>query len=141
MWNIIHISGVIYVEFLGWPTNGNVPPPPKLKTCCRKMRLFPKALFLASTFPKVSKNSIFLLNFYQKFSKFSQNFQTICVVCANAPNGNMDCLILLKRFENNGSFAIFLWNFLKIFSKFPNNLFFRPNARKINKGILNFCSK
>ena len=33
------------------------------------MVLFPKALFLATTFPKVGKNSIFLLNFYQKFSK------------------------------------------------------------------------
>ena len=42
-------------------------PPPKLKKCCRKMMLFPKALFLATTFSKVDKNSIFLLNFYQNF--------------------------------------------------------------------------
>ena len=42
------------------------------------MMLFPKAPFLATTFPKIGKNSIFLLNFYQKFSKISQNFPTIC---------------------------------------------------------------
>ena len=70
-------------------------PPPKLKNCCRKMMLFPKALFLATTFPKTDKNSIFLMNFYQKISKFSQNFPTICI--------------------------------------------FRPNARKITAGFLNFC--
>ena len=48
------------------------------------MVLFPKALFLATTFAKVAKNSIFILNFYQKFSKFSQHFQTICVSRPNA---------------------------------------------------------
>ena len=51
------------------------PLPPKSKKCCRQMVLFPKALFLATTFPKRAKNSIFLLNFYQKFSKFSKNAQ------------------------------------------------------------------
>ena len=58
------------------------------------MILFPKALFLATTFPKIDKNSIFLMNFYQKISTFSQIFPTICI--------------------------------------------FRPNARKINAGFLNF---
>ena len=43
------------------------------------MMLFPKALFLATNFPKIAKNSIFLLNFDQKFAKCSQNFPTICV--------------------------------------------------------------
>ena len=54
----------------------NVPPPPEIgKNCCRKMMLFPMALFLAAKFPKLAKNSIFLLNFYQKFS---QNFPKNC---------------------------------------------------------------
>ena len=44
--------------------------PPKLKNYCRKMVLFPKALFLASHFPNVAKNSICLLNFYQECSRF-----------------------------------------------------------------------
>ena len=42
------------------------------------MMVFPKALFLATTFPKIDKNSIFLMNLYQKISKFSQNFPTMC---------------------------------------------------------------
>ena len=36
--------------------------------------LFPKALFLAATFQKLIKNSIFLLNFYQNFLKIFQQF-------------------------------------------------------------------
>ena len=34
------------------------------------MMLFPKALFLATNFPKIDKNSIFLLNFYKNFQNF-----------------------------------------------------------------------
>ena len=63
-------------------------PPPRNWKKCRKMMLFPKALFLATTFPKVAKNSMCLLNFYQNFLKFSQNFQTICVFCPNARKVN-----------------------------------------------------
>ena len=52
-------------------TQGTFPPPPEIeKNCCRKLVLFPKALFLAPTFPKVTKNSIFLLNIYAKFQNF-----------------------------------------------------------------------
>ena len=63
---------------------GKVPPPPKLKKLCRKIMLFPKALFLATTFPKIDINSIFLVNFYQRISKFSQNFPIICIFRPNA---------------------------------------------------------
>ena len=41
------------------------------------MMLFPKAKFLATSFPKIDKNSIFLMNFYQKIQNFiniSQQF-------------------------------------------------------------------
>ena len=63
---------------------GNVPHPEIEKKRCRKVMLFPKALFLATTFPKIDKNSIFLMNFYQKISKFSQNFPTVCIFRPNA---------------------------------------------------------
>ena len=43
------------------------------------MMLFPKALDFATTFPKIDKNSIFLMNLYQEISNFSQNFSTICI--------------------------------------------------------------
>ena len=49
------------------------------KNCCRKMMLFPNVLFLVRTFPELVKNSIFLLNFHQQLSKFSQEFHSnIC---------------------------------------------------------------
>ena len=39
-----------------WRTQGGLggfkPPPPNRKKCCRKMMLFPKYLFLATTFPQ-----------------------------------------------------------------------------------------
>ena len=59
------------------------------------MVLFPKALFLVTNFRKKIKNknkkiknSIFLRNFHQKISKFSQNFPTICVFRPNAQKIN-----------------------------------------------------
>ena len=66
-----------------WENRERPPPPEMEKNCCRKMILFPKALFLATTFPKIVKNSIFLLNFYQKFSKISQNFPKIRIFRPN----------------------------------------------------------
>ena len=53
------------------------------KNCCRKMMLFPMALVLATTFPKIDKNAIFLMNFHQKISEFSQNFPTTCIFRPN----------------------------------------------------------
>ena len=35
---------------------GEIPPPPKPKKCCRKMVLFPKALFLVTNFRKKINN-------------------------------------------------------------------------------------
>ena len=54
------------------------------------MMLFPKALFLATTLPKIDKNSIFLMNLYQKISKFSQNFPTICIFRPNVRKINAE---------------------------------------------------
>ena len=68
----------------GGGDTGNVPPPEIEKNCCRKMMLFPKALFLATTFPKIDKNSIFLMNCNQQISNFSLNFPTICICRPNA---------------------------------------------------------
>ena len=75
------------------------------KNCCRKMILFTKALFLATTFPTIVKNSIFLLNFYQEFSKISQNFQTIRVFRPNARKINA---WFVKFFEKYGKIMHYL---------------------------------
>ena len=69
------------------------------------MTLFPKALFLATTFPKVVKNAIFLWNFYQTFSKFSQTFPPICIF---RPNERKINAWIVKFFENYAKIIEFL---------------------------------
>ena len=64
-------------------------PPHETGKIAVKMMLFPKALFLSTTFPKIVKNSIFLLHFYHKLSKISQNFPTIRVYRPNAQKINV----------------------------------------------------
>ena len=81
-----------YYSYMHWRRQGRGehrerPPPRNLKNCCRKMTLFPEALFFATTFPKVAKNSIFLVNLYQNlpnFLKISKQF----VFCPNARKVN-----------------------------------------------------
>ena len=65
--------------------------------------LFPKAQFLATTFPKVAQNSIFILNFYQKFSKFSQNFQTISIIRPNARKINTLFVNYFEKIRRNNA--------------------------------------
>ena len=70
-------------------------PPSKLKKdCCRKKMLFPKAVFFAINVPKINKNSIFLMNFYQEISKMYHNFPTICIFRPNARKINAGFLKL-----------------------------------------------
>ena len=112
------------------------PPPRNRKQCWRKMVLFPKALFLATTFPKLAKNSIFLLNFYQKFSKFSQNFQTISIFRPNARKSNTGFVNFFWKYAKVMHFKQFLKKFfenvLKFSQIFRTICVFRPNARKVN---------
>ena len=75
------------------------------------MVLYPKALFLATTFSNVAKNSMFLLNFYQKFSKFSENFQTSCVFRPDAGNINA----WFDKFFGKYAKIMHFSNFLKIY--------------------------
>ena len=83
-------------------------PPRNGKNCCRKMMLFQKALFIVTKFPKLVKNSIFLWNFHQNFSKFSQNFPTICVIRPNSRKINAG---FVKFFEKRAK--------IMQFSQFP----------------------
>ena len=80
--------------------------------------LFPKALFLATTFPKIVKNSIFILNFYQKFSKFSQNFSTICVFRPNARKFNSWVVKFFEKYAKIMYFCDFLKKSFENFRKF-----------------------
>ena len=69
--------------------------------------LFPKALFLATTFPKLAKNLIFLLKFYQTFSKFSQDFQTICVFRPKARKSTSGSLTFFEKYAKIMHFSQF----------------------------------
>ena len=71
------------------------------------MMLFPKALYLATTFQKMIKNSIFPLNFYQKFSKISQNFPTNCVFRPNARKINAWFLKTFRKYAKIMDFSQF----------------------------------
>ena len=120
-------------------------PPRNRKNCCRKMVLFPKALFLATTFPKLAKHLIFLLNFYQNFSKFSQNFPTICVFRPNARKSNEWFVKFFWKYAQVMHFKQFLieifWKFSKFSQIFRTICVFRPNARKINTWFVKFFWK
>ena len=100
------------------------------------MVLFPKALFLATTFPKLAKNLNFLLNFYQTFSKFSQNFQTICVFGQNVRKCNQ-CFVkfvwtLAQVMHFKQCLKEIYWKCSKISENFRTIYAFRPNARIVN---------
>ena len=73
------------------------------------MMLFPKALFLVTNFPKIGKNSIFLLNFHQN----SQNFPKICGFSPNHEKLTRGLLNLLKNMQKTMHFKKFCENFRK----------------------------
>ena len=84
------------------------------KYCCRKMMLFPKALYLVANFPQIVKNSIFILNFHYKLSKFPCNFMFLVQKCGNI-NAWFE-KFCWKICSNNAFRAIFiriLWKFSK----------------------------
>ena len=59
-------------------------PPPEIVKIVVENDVISEGSIFSTTFPKIDKNSIFLMNFYQKISKFSQNFPTICICRPNA---------------------------------------------------------
>ena len=120
---------------------GNVPPP-KWEKCCRKMALFQKALFLATTIPKIDKNSISLLNFYQKISKISQNFPKLCVCRPNARKINAGFVSFFEKHPKRMHFRNFLKKFFEIFQKYlkmsQQFVFFVQTCENLTQGLLNF---
>ena len=128
---------VLITEFLNYIKNHSRrqgehmerPPPEIEKNCCRKMVLFPKALFLATTFPKLAKNWIFLLNFYQNFSKLSQIFKTISIFRQNTRKSNTGLVKFFWKYAKLMHFKQFLKKFFEDFLKFLKLSVFRPNAR------------
>ena len=66
---------------------------PKLKKLLQKNDVISEC----SIFSKFSKNSIFLMNFYKKISKFSQNCPTICICPPNARKINAGILNFVEN--------------------------------------------
>ena len=120
---------------------GGSTPPPNRKKCCRKMMLFPKFLFLATTFPKLDKNSTFPLNFHQKFAKFSQIFPTICVFRPNGQKFNAWFGNFLKKTKIM-HFCNFFRKLFNIFEKFlkisQEFQFFVQTRKHLTHGLLIF---
>ena len=84
------------------------------KNSSRKMLLFPMALFLATTFPKIVKKLNFLLNFHQKFQRFLKIPQQF-VFRPNARKINTGFVKFFCKMSLNFIFALFFRKFLQIF--------------------------
>ena len=69
----------------GFRGEGGKSPPPEAEKIVVENVVISEGSIFSNKFSKNNfKNAIFLLNFHQKSSKFSQNFPTICVF---RPNG------------------------------------------------------
>ena len=103
------------------------------------MMLFPKVLVLATTLPKIDKNSIFLLNCHQKFPKFSQNFPKICSFRPNARKINAWFVIFFEKYGKIMYVSQFSYEnvgkFLNISQKF---VFFVQIPEKLTHALLIF---
>ena len=119
---------------------GNSPPPRHTHThtrnrkSCWKMMLFPTAPFRATTFPKLVKNSIFLLNVNQTFSSFSKFPNNLCFH-PNTRKINAGFVNLFETYAKVRDFRNFLNNFFEKFRKFlknfPTKLCFSSKRAKI----------
>ena len=120
---------------------GGLNPPPRTgRNCCRKMLLFPKALFLATTFPKNRKIQFFYWIFIKNFEKFLTIFPTICVFRQKREKV-MHGLLNFSKNAKIMDFRNFLQKFFENSQNFPRICVFRPNARKITPCFVKFFEK
>ena len=118
--------------------------PRNRKYCCRKMGVFPKALFLGTNFRK-NKTNKKIQFFYRIFIKKFQNFVKISQQFGFFVQMRKELTQFVKLLEKYAKIVHLLLfseenlsKLSKIFSQFPINCLFRPNAHKINAGLLNF---
>ena len=123
------------------------------KNCSKYQELFLGAakggtgnvLFLATTFRKLAKNLIFLLHFYQKISKFSQNFPTICVFRPNARKSNAWFVKFCWKFAQVMYFKQilkeFFWKFSNISHIFRTMYIFVQRREKLAHCLLKILEK
>ena len=104
--------------------------------------LFPKAVFLVTTFAKISKSSIFLLNFYQIKFKSSQRFVFFVKTHVNLAH---DLLNFFEKYAKILDVSNFLKNHFEKFRKFlkisQQFMFFVQKREKLTHCLLNFLKK
>ena len=109
---------------------GNIPSR-ELEKLLLKMMLFSKALFFSTPFPKIVKNSIFLLNFYfKKFTSFSK-CPKICIFRPNPRKITRDLLRLLEKLAKIMQFCNCLTNFWKTFENSPASWVLRSQDAEV----------
>ena len=118
--------------------------PPKQKKLLQKTGVISECSIFTNKFSikikKQKKKINFLQHFHQIFSKFSQNFQTICVFRANARKINAWFVKYSEQGAKNG-FQQFLRIFYKTFGNFlkiSNKLCFLSKCAKISASFVNF---
>ena len=89
------------------------------------MMLFPRALFVATIFPKIDKNSLFLLNFHLNFVKVSP---TNCVFRQNARKFNAGFLNFFWKIGENNAFLQFSKGIFANLRKFSGVRGLRPRT-------------
>ena len=94
------------------------------RNCCRKMMLFPKALYLAITRPEVIRHSIIRLNFYQNFLKISQQFIYFAQTCKKLTR-------VLKFYSHKAKRMHFCYFLKKFCHEFHKQLCFSWKRAKI----------
>ena len=100
------------------------------KNSCRKIKVFPKALFLATTFPKIDTNLIFLFNFYQIFAKFLKNFPALCIFRPNREKLTKALKTFVENILKNPFFCNFLKKIFENLLTITKKLCFSPKSGK-----------
>ena len=96
------------------------------------MVLFSKALFLVTNFPKIIKNSIFILSFHQKFS---QNFNT-CHFSSKARKSNAWFDNFFENYAKLMHFSNSLKKILENYLELPKQFVFFVERLKIKAGFV-----
>ena len=112
------------------------PKPKKLLWC------YFRRLYFSNNLPKIDRNSIFQMNFYQKISKCSQNFPTIWVFRPNARKFNAWFVKFFEKYAKIMDFSQFSYEFFENFRKFlrisQQFVFFAQTPDKMPHCLLNF---
>ena len=129
----------------GGPQGTFPPPTPKSKKLLKKNGVISEGSIFATTFLKLAKNSIFLLNFYKNFQKFLNVSQQFVFFVQTAKNEHIGLLNFLKNMLKQWIFCNFIQKSFGKFRKFlrisHRFVFFVQTAKNQRIGLLIFNEK